>query len=78
MRIRETLKSVRAFRMSYRTSDWQMLYGLNSQGEMTKISRVESTSGRIPEYASVRHYSQWNSQYNHFIEVYFMINLHSF
>jgi len=70
MRIRETLKSVRAFRMSYKTSDWQVLYGWNSNGEVIKTSRVETTSGLVPEYASIRQYNtQWNGQYNHLIEV---------
>jgi len=79
MRIRETLKTVRAFRMSYKTSDWQILYGYNSRGEIIKASRVETTSQHIPEHASIRQYTtQWNGQYNHFIEVCFIVCLSSF
>jgi len=69
MRVRDTLQSVRAFRMSERTTDWQILYGVGPDGDLIKLSEVDTSRQEVPEYFSIRQYSKLRNQYNHLVEV---------
>lgn len=72
MRVRQVLKSVRAFPMSKETNEYQQQFGLqNTQGnsEIIKISKIANYTSTIPRSASFKYFSQNNNELNHLFEV---------
>ena len=75
MRIRQVLKSIRAFPMSHRTYDFQFKYGVkssDSQGIMHRRSVVGSSNRKFQRAGSMQWFTGEHNQWNHLAEVNFI------
>ncbi|XP_067947351.1 vitellogenin-like [Watersipora subatra] len=72
MRVRQVLKSIRAFRFSYLTTDFQIKYGLRTSdgyGDMFRVSTVGKSSTPYPQATSIQHFTGNSHQWNHLWEI---------